>query len=170
MKKLILLVPLLALLGACASKMLDKEYSAPPEVPLAKLVFLSLERGSYSVEFQEEKKWKLLNRRVSERRGGSGFFNELSEADTEIAAGVPVVFRLHFAAPASQGRPALSCDPEIRICAVADERYELQLSTEEDRCEVILSKQYVTGGGMLRRELLDLKDLAECPAAPEQKS
>lgn len=172
MNRFVRLVPLLALLlGACATKMLDKEYSAPAGMPLARLVFLSLDRGSYSVEFLEEKKWKQMKRHVSARRGGSGFFNELSEADTEIIAGQPVVMRLHFSAPASDGRPALKCDPEIRLCVVPDEKYELQLDTEEDRCELILSKQYVTGGGILRREPVDLKDIAECPEAPpEEKS
>ncbi|MDM4771196.1 hypothetical protein [Solimonas sp. SE-A11] len=158
------------LLSACVSKAFDKEYYAPVGVPLSRLVFLSLDRGSYSVEFLEEKKWKLMKRRANERRAGAGaFFNDMSEADTEIAGGQPVTLRLNYQGPASGDLPALSCMPQITICAVPGARYELQLDTSSGRCEPILSKQYVSGSGALRRETLDLAEVARCPDAAEAK-
>ena len=155
-------------LSACITKAFDKEYSAPAGVPLARLIFLSVDRGSYTVEFLEEKKWKLMKRHVSERRGGAGsFFNDMSEADAEIAGGQPVTLRLHYQGPAVGDLPALACDPQITICAVPGTRYELQLETSNGRCEPILSKQYVSGSGALRRETLDLAEAARCPVAAE---
>jgi hypothetical protein len=156
-------------LSACVSKAFDKEYYAPAGVPLSRLVFLSLDRGSYSVEFLEEKKWKLMKRRVSEHRAGAGsFFNDMSEADTEIAGGQPVTLRLNYQGPAAGDLPALSCTPQITICAVPGARYELQLDTSHGRCEPILRKQYVSGSGALRRETLDLAEVARCPEPEEQ--
>ncbi len=155
-------------LSACVTKAFDKEYSAPAGVPLARLIFLSLDRGSYTVEFLEEKKWKLMKRHVSERRAGAGsFFNDMSEADTEIAGGQPVTLRLHYQGPAVGDLPALACDPQITLCAVPGTRYELQLDTSNGHCEPILSKQYVSGSGALRRETLDLAEVARCPDVAE---
>ncbi|PPE73496.1 hypothetical protein C3942_11860 [Solimonas fluminis] len=164
--RLILALSATLLLGACLS---SKEYFPPAAVPLARVVFLSLDRGSYGVEFLEDEKWKLMKRRASEHRAGAGsFFNDMSEADTHILAGQPVTFRLRYQGPAVGELPALACDPQITICAVAGAHYELQLETASGRCEVVLRKQYFSGTGSLRRETLDLAEVATCPKPQEQ--
>lgn len=167
------------LLAGCVTKAFDKDYHPPAGGAQAKLVFRSLDRGSYSVEFlrkeekdKEDEKWLRMHGRVSEHRGvagsGGSFFNEFGEADTEIAAEKVVTLRLNYQASAAAGLPALSCRPVVRLCAVPEARYELLLKPLADRCEVVLLKQVVSASGALRSEPLDLALVEKCPEqAPE---
>ncbi len=161
------LAPLCVLpLCACVTKLFDNDYAPPADSAVARVVFLSLDRGSYTVDILQGEKWKPTRWHASEHRaaGGSSFFNEMSQADGEILAGQQVALRLNFQAPANDDEPELSCAPEVRICGVEDTRYELLLQTVKGQCEVVLRKQFVSDTGTLRRETLDLKKAARCPA------
>ncbi|WP_162932292.1 hypothetical protein [Solimonas sp. K1W22B-7] len=153
-------------LCACVTKLFDKDYAPPADSAVARVVFLSLDRGSYTVDVLQDEKWKPTRWHASEHRaaGGASFFNEMSQADGEILAGEQVALRLNFQAPANDDEPELSCTPEVRICGMADTRYELLLRAVKGQCEVILRKQYVSDTGVLRRDTLDLKKAARCPA------
>lgn len=159
------------LLSACASKLFDKEYYIPTEVPLARLKFLPVERGSYGIEILHEERWLRMPGRVTARRTVTGMdasssFNEFGEQNTEVVAGRIVTLALSYEGPPDAAAPPLACKLQVNLCAEEGVRYELALTPGANACELYFQKQFVSEAGVVRTEKLSAEAAATC-AAPK---